>query len=136
MTRMLGWSLIRFPEDWSIPSSCFPALSYFFKNFFFRTGDLLLEPVLPDNTPNLHTFVNEESRSYFEDQEVWPTGSFTSSISHFSDVAQVREAVAEWVGPHAVFLSSFRFCGLKPISFKISGKDLLPVNDAPSLKGK
>lgn len=65
----------------------------------------MLEPILPDNTPNLHTFVNEESRGYFEGQEVWPTGSFTSSISHFSDVAQVREAVAEWVGPLAVFLS-------------------------------
>ena len=33
-----------------------------------------------------------------------------------------------------VFLSSV--CGLKPMSFKISGKDILPVKDAPSLKGK
>ena len=69
----------------------------FFFDCFFRTGDLLLDPVLPDNAPNLHTFVNEESRDYLEAQVVWPTGSSMSSIPHFSNVAQVREAVAEWV---------------------------------------
>lgn len=57
----------------------------------------MLNPVLPDNAPALHIFVNEESRQYFETQEVWPTGYFRLSIPHFSNVAQVREAVAEWV---------------------------------------
>lgn len=74
----------------------------------------MLNPVLPDNTPTLHIFVNEESRHYFEAQEVWPTGYFKLSMPHFSNVVQVREAVAEW----------------------ISGKDILPLKDAPSLKGK
>ena len=73
---------------------------------FSRTGDLLLDPVCPDNTPNL-TFVNKESKDYFEAQTVWPTGSFISSTPHFSNVAQVKEAVAEWVRAFAVFLSSW-----------------------------
>jgi len=93
----------------------------------------LLDPVRPYNTPNLHTFVNKESKAYFEAETVWPTtGSLTSSIPHFFDVAQVRKAVAEWV--RVFFLLSV--CGLKPISFKISGKDILSVKGAPSLKGK
>jgi len=83
-------------------------LTSFFDWSFFRTGDLLLNPVLPDNTPTLHIFVNEESRHYFEAKEEWPMGYFRSSIPHFSNVAQVREAVAEWVCSFAAFfLSSF-----------------------------
>lgn len=97
----------------------------------------MLNPVLLENTPTLHTFVNEESRHYFEAQEVWPTGYFGSSIPYFSNVAQVTEAVAEWVCSFAVFLLSFFFVHvLKVISFKISGKDIIPSKDAPSLKGK
>jgi hypothetical protein len=57
----------------------------------------LLDPVLPKNAPNLHTFVNQGSKDYFEAQEVWPTGCFISPISHFVNVASVKEAVAEWV---------------------------------------
>ncbi|KAF8816987.1 hypothetical protein BYT27DRAFT_6954941 [Phlegmacium glaucopus] len=76
-----------------------------------KTGDLLLNPVLLDDAPTLHTFVNEESRHYFEAQEVWPTGYFGSSIPHFSNVTQVREAVAEWVCSFAVlFYLPFFFC--------------------------
>lgn len=73
---------------------------------FRRTGDLLLDPVLPDNVFGLHIFVNEESRDWFEAQEVRPTGSFASSASRFADVEQVREAVAEWVCAF-IFLFSF-----------------------------
>src|SRR6266511_1348992 len=65
---------------------CFCALGFCCDWCFFRTGDLLLDPVLPDNPPHPHTFVNEASRDYFESQAVWPTGSFTSSIPHFSTV--------------------------------------------------
>jgi hypothetical protein len=87
-----------------------------FLTFFFRTGDLLLDPVLPDNAPNSCTFVNEESKDYFEAQAVWPTGFFTLSNCHFSNVTEVREAVADWVRAFAVFL--FRFeCSWTEVNF-------------------
>ena len=54
------------------------------------------------------------------------------STSHFVNVAEVRDAVAEWVRG----FPSFSFMRIKPISFKISGKDLLPVKDDTALKGK
>jgi hypothetical protein len=83
---------------------------------------------------NSSIFVNEDSKEYFEEPD-WPTGYSMSWAPTFS-MSRKWEAVAEWVCAFAGFLF-FRVCGLKSISFKISGKDLLPVNaDASSLKGR
>ena len=81
----------------------------------------MLDPARPDNAPNPHTFVNNGSRNYFEAQAVWPTGSFMSSIPHFSDVVQVREAVAEWVRAFIIFLA--------PLSFECSWTEASFVQD-------
>jgi hypothetical protein len=100
-----------------------------------RTGDLLLDPIVPDNALDFNTFVNQNSREWIEAQAVWPTGSFASS-THFFDVMEVKEAVAEWVRFYYFLIDC---CGQKPFSFKISGKDILPLQDVPSslsLKGK
>ena len=96
----------------------------------------MLNPVVPDNTLALHIFVNEESRHYFEAQEVWPTGYFRLSVPHFSSVAQARDAVAEWVCSFVVFIFRFEPSRTETNSIQISGKDILPLKDAPSLKGK
>jgi len=83
----------------------------------FRTGNLLLDPVLPKNAPNLHTIVNQELKDYFEAEEAWPTGSFILPISHFVSVARSERGGCRM---GTVFLSPV--CGLKLMSFKISGE--------------
>jgi hypothetical protein len=59
---------------------------------------LLVDPVVPDNAPNSSTFVNEDSRDWFEDQDLWPIGLVELTNSHFADVDDVEAAVADWVG--------------------------------------
>jgi hypothetical protein len=65
--------------------------------FDFRTGDLLTEPVFVDKGPSSRLAVSRESSEWFEAQPSWPKGSLAPSISHFANVVQVRDAVAEWV---------------------------------------
>jgi hypothetical protein len=97
IVRMLEWSLITSLEtSWiqSVPS----ILGFLmFTDLSSRTGDLLLNPVCPNNAPNGHIFVNTDSKDWFEAQSEWPSGNIGSHLSAFSDVAQVEEAVAEWV---------------------------------------
>ena len=90
---------------------------------FFRTGDLLLDPVLPDNAPDSHTFVNEDSREWFEDQEIWPTGFFKSTNTHFFTVDEVASAVAEWV---CKFSSYFLGLVLSYLIFRFQGRTSFP----------
>ena len=62
-----------------------------------RTGDLLLNPVCLNNASNGRIFVNMDSKNWFEAQSEWPSGNIGPHLSAFSDVAQVEEAVAQWV---------------------------------------
>lgn len=57
-----------------------------------KTGDLLTDPVCPDNAPGI-IFVNNDSCEWFEDGP-WPRGPFSSSGL---SLAQTREAVSKWV---------------------------------------
>jgi hypothetical protein len=111
--RISEWSLIMSPENWLIQSVP-QALSFLvFTNLLSRTGDLLLNPVCPHNAPNGHLFVNMDSKDWFEAQPEWPSGNIGSHLSAFSDVAQVEEAVAQWVCVIVIFCG---FCRLSPIS--------------------
>jgi len=58
---------------------------------------LLVDPVVPESAPDSSTFVNEESREWFDDQDLWPTGLVELNNFHFTDVADVKAAVADWV---------------------------------------
>ena len=68
-----------------------------FADLSSRTGDLLLNPVRLNNAPNGHVFVNTDSKDWFEAQSKWPSGNIGSHLFAFSDVTQVKEAVAQWV---------------------------------------
>ena len=101
--------------------SCFFSDQFF---FIFRTGDLLLDPVVPENAPDSHTFVNEDSLEWFEDQEIWPTGFFKSTNSHFFSVDDVATAVAEWVRRFSSYF--LRLGSLSYLVFRFQGRICFP----------
>ena len=75
-----------------------------FTDLASRTGDLLLNPICPNNAPNSHVFVNIDSKNWFEAQSEWPSGNIGTHPSPFSDVKHVEEAVAQWVCVMTVWL--------------------------------
>ncbi|KAJ6518100.1 hypothetical protein C8R47DRAFT_1086007, partial [Mycena vitilis] len=59
----------------------------------FKTGDLLVDPVHPKNSPR-QMYVNSGSKAWFESQRRWPGGP--SDAKHDS-VAKLRKAVKDWI---------------------------------------
>jgi hypothetical protein len=90
---------------------------------------LLVDPVVPDNAPDSSIFVNEDSREWFEDQELWPVGIFEPADSEFSDAEDAEAAVDDWVcdTPHTSW-DSFSW----PNYSQIEGTDVLAFNDIDS----
>lgn len=97
IVRTSEWSLIVSLERSSIQSLPSTLGFLMLTDLSPRTGDLLLTPVCPNNAPNGQIFVNMDSKNWFEAQSEWPSGNIGLHLPAFSDVAQVEEAVVQWV---------------------------------------
>jgi hypothetical protein len=62
--------------------------------FNCRTGDLLIEPVHPSNSPFITSYVNTGSQAWFEGSTTYPTGTFEPSCMTLQDL---NKAVEDWV---------------------------------------
>ncbi|KAK7050214.1 putative bifunctional E2/E3 enzyme [Favolaschia claudopus] len=85
----------------------------------FKTGDLMTDPVHPNNAP-VKTFVARSSRDWFED-DPWPMGH---SVSANLTATQLKKAVAAWKSGKELLPPKKSTPGLVSISLKHGRTDV------------